>query len=229
MSGHNQAPSKNSNDSGICQVLLPVYLQVQSSLCTTHLATPELAQVSVLDICCHWRLPPTQGILLHCSYTRTTRPSTRHRGGCFNSLGKRGIISTSQRASHPPFMCLQGSRLRPFFESVRVKNLSWSHLCKCMVCAARKRARCQPQHIVAGERFHWSCEERRFQRERFSRAWLTPVSHRTRKQSKGRAEAAHMQSRSSVRPLCFHSPRQHEREGAHSGRSAAEDLIFKLK
>ncbi len=41
---------------------------------------------------------------------------------------------------------------------------------------------------AAGERFHWSREERRFQRERFSRAWFTPVSHRTRKQS--RAEAA---------------------------------------
>ncbi len=46
------------------------------------------------------------------------------------------------------------------------KNLTWSHLCECMVCAA------QPQHIVAGERFHWSREERRFQNERFSRAWL---------------------------------------------------------
>ncbi len=46
------------------------------------------------------------------------------------------------------------------------KNLKWSHLCECMVCAAPK------QHIVAGERFHWSREERRFQRERFSRAWF---------------------------------------------------------
>ncbi len=51
------------------------------------------------------------------------------------------------------------------------KNLTWSHLCECMVCAA------------AGERFHWSREERRFQRERFSRAWFTPVS-----QSRGSAE-----------------------------------------
>ncbi len=37
----------------------------------------------------------------------------------------------------------------------------------------------QPRHIVAGERFQWSREERRFQRECFSRAWFTPVSHRT--------------------------------------------------
>ncbi len=88
-----------------------------------------------------------------------------------------------------------------------------------MVCAAPKRllhtARAEePQHIVAGERFHWSREEWRFQRERFSRAWFTPVSHRTRKQSRGSAEAARMQSGSSACPLCFHSPRQHEREGA---------------
>ncbi len=58
-----------------------------------------------------------------------------------------------------------------------------------MVCAAPKRARCQPQHIVAGERFHWSREERCFQRERFSRAWFTPVSHRTRKQRQRRSGA----------------------------------------
>ncbi len=47
-----------------------------------------------------------------------------------------------------------------------------------MVCAAPKRVR-QPQHIVAGERFHWSREERRFQREHFSRPWFyarfTPI------------------------------------------------------
>ncbi len=36
------------------------------------------------------------------------------------------------------------------------KNLTWSHLCECMVCAAPNHARCQPQHIVAGERFLWS-------------------------------------------------------------------------
>ncbi len=58
------------------------------------------------------------------------------------------------------------------------KNLTWSHLCKCMVCAAPKRllhtARAaEPWHIVAGVRFHWSREERRFQRERFRcRAWF---------------------------------------------------------
>ncbi len=68
-----------------------------------------------------------------------------------------------------------------FWECSASKNLTWSHLCEYMVYAAPK------QHIVAGERFHWSREERCFQRERFSRAWFTPVSHRTRKQSRGRA------------------------------------------
>ncbi len=56
-----------------------------------------------------------------------------------------------------------------------------------------------------------------------------PVSHRTRKQSRGNAEAARMQSGSSAHPLCFHSPRQHEREGARRGQRATEDLVFKLK
>ncbi len=65
-------------------------------------------------------------------------------------------------------------------------NFTWSHLCECMVCAA------------AGERFHWSREERSFQRERFSRAWV----HTARvKQSRGSAEAARMQSGSSVLSL----------------------------
>ncbi len=58
-----------------------------------------------------------------------------------------------------------------------------------MVCAAPKRllhtARtAEPRHIVAGVRFHWSREERRFQRERFV----------------GREPG-------------LYSPRQHEREG----------------
>ncbi len=34
---------------------------------------------------------------------------------------------------------IQGSRLRPFFESAS-KNLTWSHLCECMLCSAPKRA-----------------------------------------------------------------------------------------
>ncbi len=92
-----------------------------------------------------------------------------------------------------------------------------------MVCAAPK-----PQHIVAGERFHWSREERRFQRERFSRAWFMPVSHRTHKQSRGSAEAARMQSGSSVRPLCFHSPRQHEHEGDFFKKIKIK-IVFKKK
>ncbi len=58
-----------------------------------------------------------------------------------------------------------------------------------MVCTALHTARCQLQHIVAGEIFHWSREERRFQRELFSRAWFTPVSHRTRKQRQRRSGA----------------------------------------
>ncbi len=53
-----------------------------------------------------------------------------------------------------------------------------SHLSECMVCAAPKHLlhtahAAEPQHIVAGVRFHWSREERRFQRERFRcRAWF---------------------------------------------------------
>ncbi len=43
------------------------------------------------------------------------------------------------------------------------KNLTWSHLCECMVCAAPKRllhtaCAAEPWHIVAGVRFHWSRE-----------------------------------------------------------------------
>ncbi len=50
--------------------------------------------------------------------------------------------------------------------------MTWSHLCECMVCAAPKRllhtaSAAEPQHIVAGVRFPWSREERRF-----SRAWF---------------------------------------------------------
>ncbi len=51
----------------------------------------------------------------------------------------------------------------------------------------------------------------------------------TARVSRGSAEAARMQSGNSAHPLCFQSPRQHEREGARSGRSATEDLVFKLK
>ncbi len=70
----------------------------------------------------------------------------------------------------------QGSRLQPFFESAS-KNLTWLHLCECIVCAAPKRLlhtahAAELRHIVAGVRLHWSREERRFQRERFSRTWF---------------------------------------------------------
>ncbi len=86
-----------------------------------------------------------------------------------------------------------------------------------MVCAAPKRARCQLQHIVAGERFHWSRAS----------ASVELVSHRTRKQSRGSAEATRMQSGSSMRPLCFHSPHQHQHEceGARSGRSTIQTKV----
>ncbi len=53
---------------------------------------------------------------------------------------------------------IQGSRLRPkcdHFLSVRVKI--WRGLtCASAWSALLKSAHCQPQHIVAGERFHWS-------------------------------------------------------------------------
>ncbi len=149
------------------------------------------------------------------------------------SLSQRNSVSTtwrrrqqqhySENKNHAPFLCVTIWAFATIFWECASKYLTWSHLCECMVCAAPKRlllhkAHCQPQHIVTGEIFHWSREERRFQRERFSRAWFTPVSHRTR--SRGSAEAARMQSGSSVRPLCFHSPRPHEREDARSWRSA---------
>ncbi len=47
------------------------------------------------------------------------------------------------------------------------------HGLHCSKASASYSARCQPQHIVAGVRFHWSREERRFQCERFvGRAWF---------------------------------------------------------
>ncbi len=68
------------------------------------------------------------------------------------------------------------------------KNLTWSHLCECMVCATPKHllhtARtAEPLHIVAGVRFHWSLEKRHFQHERFvGRAWfILAASTRARK------------------------------------------------
>ncbi len=101
------------------------------------------------------------------------------------------------------------------------------HGLRCSKASASYSARAaEPWHIVAGVRFH-------LKRGAFSAStsvepgWFTPISHRT--QSRGSAEAARMQSGSSARPLCFHSPRQHEREGVRSGRSATEDLVFKLK
>ncbi len=51
------------------------------------------------------------------------------------------------------FRALDCDQNATIFWECASKNLTWSHLCECMVCAAPK----QLQHIVAGERFHWSC------------------------------------------------------------------------
>ncbi len=52
---------------------------------------------------------------------------------------------------------------------LRVRVKIWhGRTCASAWSALLQSARCQPQHIVAGERFHWSREERRFQHERFS-------------------------------------------------------------
>ncbi len=82
-------------------------------------------------------------------------------------------ISQSQRISE----CLSCRALdcNHFFESVRVKMWrgrtcasAWSALLQ-SVCHIQRAL--ESQNIVAGVRFHWSHEERRFQRERFRRAW----------------------------------------------------------
>ncbi len=97
------------------------------------------------------------------------------------------------------------------------KNLTWSHLCECMVCAAPKRllhtARAaEPLHIVEGVRFHWSREERRFQCKLIEPGLYSPRQH----------------EREGVEPGLY-SPRQHEREGARRRRSAKEDFQKKIK
>ncbi len=56
--------------------------------------------------------------------------------------------------------------------------------------------------------FFWECASKNLK-------WSHFVTHRTREQSRS--------------GVCAEWPRQHEREGACSGRSAAEDLVFKLK
>ncbi len=70
---------------------------------------------------------------------------------------------------------IQGSRPRPFFENVLVRiwrgcthASAWSALLQ-SVCFIQRAL--QSRHIVAGVRFHWSREERRFQREA---SWLEP-------------------------------------------------------
>ncbi len=53
------------------------------------------------------------------------------------------------------FRALDCDQNATIFWECASKNLTWSHLCECMVCLLQS-GRCQPQHIVAGERFHWS-------------------------------------------------------------------------
>ncbi len=72
--------------------------------------------------------------------------------------------------------------------------------------ALLQSARAASQHIVAGERFHWSSAS----------ASVEPFFTPHAKQSRGSAEARVCRARA-ARPLCFHWPRQHEREGARSG------------
>ncbi len=81
-------------------------------------------------------------------------------------------------------------------------HLTWSHLCECMVCTAPKRLlhtahTTEPRHIWEGVRFHWSREETRFKRERFSRAWLSwslfKTSHVTRQPSLKRLSGIQVQ------------------------------------
>ncbi len=120
------------------------------------------------------------------------------------------------------------------------------------------RARCQPQHIVAGVRFHWSREEKRFQRERFMcRAWYSLRQHERegvkpglyslrqheRECVKPGLYSLRQHEREGVKPGLYslrqheregvkpglYSLRQHECEGARRGLSAMEDLVFKLK
>ncbi len=78
------------------------------------------------------------------------------------------------------------------------KNLTWSHLCECMVYTDPKHllhtARAaEPQHIVAGD----FTDPAKIGTFSASASWLEPG---------------------------LHSPRQHER----SGLSATEDLVSKL-
>ncbi len=102
----------------------------------------------------------------------------------------------------------QGSRLRPkctfagIFWGCASTNLTWSHLCECMVCTAPKRLlhtahTAEPRHIWTGVRFHWSREEMRFKRERFSRVWfnqsLFKTSHVTRQPSLKRLSGIQVQ------------------------------------
>ncbi len=146
---------------------------------------------------------------MHCFSALTTQNRCRERRHCTGNSQRSRWAALATSSNWTIAKVYQGSGLRPFFESVRVK------IWRGRTCASAWSALLQEKDFTD-----------HVKRGTFSRAWFTHVSHRT--QSRGSAEAARMQSGSSARPLCFHSPRQHEREGACSGRSATEDLVFKL-
>ncbi len=84
------------------------------------------------------------------------------------------------------------------------------HGLRCSKASASYSAHCQPQHIVARERFHWSGA--------FSTcASVEPGLRPFHTARVSRAEAVRMQSGSSARPLCFHSTRRCAQRTEHNG------------
>ncbi len=95
--------------------------------------------------------------------------------------------------------------MRPFFESVQVKI--WCG----RTCASAWSALLQSAHAASAAH----CSRRKISLircKRFSRAWF----HTARVAEQRQRRSARMQSKSNACPLCFHLPRQHEREGARS-------------
>ncbi len=74
-----------------------------------------------------------------CKSIASARTPPAHPGYKMGSPKVHGIVRTLitmtfDRLFHSiNSISCKGSRLRPFFESVRVKNLTWSHLCECMI------------------------------------------------------------------------------------------------
>ncbi len=95
---------------------------------------------------------------------------------------------------------MQGSRLWPKRVSVRVKI--WrGRTCASLrlVCAAPKHsASCRAVAHCSRSQIWLITWREALSARAFNRAWFTPVSHRTCKQSRGSAEAARMQSGSSA-------------------------------